>query len=149
MNSKVGQDGQNAKSGSASDDSSLLIACEKEEKKVVRKSFRVPVPHGLVTLSFEGQKHPVKDLSMYGVGLSVSRPDAFAVGSVLEGVQITFPDRSFLVDIRVVHISAYEGDTLLCGMEIIHTHDSGYIDWMTRVVSEIKTSVLSTVTKSS
>lgn len=147
MNSKVGQGDQDAVTGP--DDSSLLIACESEGKKVVRKSFRVPVPSGLVNLIFEGKKHPVKDLSMYGVGLSVTRPDAFVIGSVLEGVQITFPDQSFLVDVRIVHISAYEGDSLLCGMEIVHTHDSGYIDWMTRVMSEIKTSVLSTVTKSS
>ena len=86
---------------------------------------------------------------MYGVGLAVTSPDAFSVGSVLQSVQITFPDRTFLVDVRVVHISAYEGDSLICGMEIIHTHDSGYIDWMTRVISEIKTSVLSTVKKTS
>lgn len=143
MNSKVGKDEQTG------DDSSLLIACENEGKHVVRKSFRVPIPHGLVTLSTGGRKHNVKDLSMYGVGLAVTRPDDFMVGDVLDSVQIVFPDKTFLVDVRVVHISAYEGDALICGMEIINTHDSGYIDWMTRVISEIKTSVLSTVTKSS
>jgi hypothetical protein len=149
MNSKVGQDGQAGKTASTGDDPSLLIACEGESKHVVRKSFRVPIPHGLVTLDHGGRQHVVKDLSMYGVGLAVTSPDAFSVGSVLQSVQITFPDRTFLVDVRVVHISAYEGDSLICGMEIIHTHDSGYIDWMTRVISEIKTSVLSTVKKTS
>lgn len=141
MSSKPGQD--------AGDDSSLLIASENEEKHFVRKSFRVPIPQGLVTLNHGGRKHAVKDLSMYGVGLAVTRPDDFNVGAVLESVQITFPDKTFLVDVRVVHISAYEGDSLICGMEIIHTHDSGYIDWMTRVISEIKTSVLGAVAKSS
>jgi hypothetical protein len=149
MNSNAGQGGQDAKKGSASDEGSLLIACENEGKTVVRKSFRVPVPAGLVTLDHGGRKHLVKDLSMYGVGLSVTSPDAFTIGDILESVRITFPDRTFLVDVRVVHISPYEGDTLICGMEITHTHDSGYIDWMTRVISEIKTSVLSSVTKSS
>lgn len=141
MSSKPGQD--------AGDDSSLLIASENEEKHFVRKSFRVPIPQGLVTLDHGGRKHAVKDLSMYGVGLAVTSPDDFSVGAVLESVRITFPDKTFLVDVRVVHISAYEGDSLICGMEIIHTHDSGYIDWMTRVISEIKTSVLGAVAKSS
>jgi len=149
MNSKVGQGDQDVKMDPAGEDSSLLIACEKEGKKIVRKSFRVPVPQGLVTMDHGGLKHSVKDLSMYGIGLSVTSPEAFSVGSLLEGVQITFPDRTFHVDVRVVHISPYEGETLICGMEIVNTHDSGYIDWMTRVMSEIKTSVLSTVTKSS
>lgn len=149
MNSKVGQGDQDVKMDSGSEDSSLLIACERDDKKIVRKSFRVPVPQGLVTMDHGGVKHCVKDLSMYGIGLSVTSPDAFTVGSILEGVQITFPDRSFHVDVRIVHISPYAGDTLICGMEIINTHDSGYIDWMTRVMSEIKTSVLSSVTKSS
>ena len=143
MKSKVGKDEQTG------DDSSLLIACENEGKHIVRKSFRVPIPHGLVTLDSGGRKHNVKDLSMYGVGLSVTSPDAFKVGEVLDSVRIVFPDKTFLVDVRVVHISAYEGDTLICGMEIINTHDSGYIDWMTRVISEIKTSVLGTVGKPS
>lgn len=149
MNSKVGQDEQGAKVDRTAEDSSLLIACDNDGKKVVRKSFRVPVPHGLVTMNHDGLKHSVKDLSMYGIGLSVTSPDAFVVGSVLNDVQIVFPDRSFHVDVRIVHISPYEGETLICGMEIINTHDSGYIDWMTRVVSEIKSSVLSSVTKSS
>jgi hypothetical protein len=149
MNSKVGQGDQDVNRDSGDEDSSLLIACEKDDKKIVRKSFRVPVPQGLVTMDHGGVKHCVKDLSMYGIGLSVTSPDAFTVGSILEGVQITFPDRSFHVDVRIVHISPYAGDTLICGMEIINTHDSGYIDWMTRVMSEIKTSVLSSVTKSS
>jgi hypothetical protein len=109
----------------------------------------VPIPQGLVTLDHGGRKHAVKDLSMYGVGLAVTSPDDFSVGAVLESVRITFPDKTFLVDVRVVHISPYEGDSLICGMEIIHTHDSGYIDWMTRVISEIKTSVLGAVAKSS
>ena len=145
MNSKVGQGG-NGPAG-AGEDSSLLI--DNEDKKVVRKSFRVPVPQGLVTMNHGGLNHSVKDLSMYGIGLAVTGPDAFTVGSILEGVQIIFPDRSFHVDVRIVHISPYEGETLICGMEIINTHDSGYIDWMTRVMGEIKTSVLSSVTKSS
>lgn len=149
MNSKVGQDEQGAKVDRTAEDSSLLIACDNDGKKVVRKSFRVPVPHGLVTMNHDGLKHSVKDLSMYGIGLSVTSPDAFVVGSVLNDVQIVFPDRSFHVDVRIVHISPYEGETLICGMEIVNTHDSGYIDWMTRVVSEIKSSVLSSVTKSS
>lgn len=122
---------------------------ENEDKNIVRKSFRVPVPRGMVTLTYNEQEHPVRDLSMYGVGLTVTRPDIFTVGSILEGVCITFPDRTFLVDIRVVHISAFEGEALLCGMEIINTHDSGYIDWMTRVIAEIKLSMLSTLTKPS
>lgn len=149
MNSKVGQGEQGAKVERTAEDSSLLIACDNDGKKVVRKSFRVPVPHGLVTMNHDGLKHSVKDLSMYGIGLSVKSPDAFVVGSVLNDVQIVFPDRSFHVDVRIVHISPYEGETLICGMEIVHTHDSGYIDWMTRVVSEIKSSVLSSVTKPS
>ncbi|PKN40381.1 MAG: hypothetical protein CVU60_16230 [Deltaproteobacteria bacterium HGW-Deltaproteobacteria-18] len=149
MNSKVEQGDQGAKVNQTGEDSSLLIACDNEGKKVVRKSFRVPVPHGLVTMSHNGLKHSVKDLSMYGIGLSVTSSDAFVIGSILEGVQIVFPDRSFHVDVRIVHISPYEGDTLICGMEIINTHDSGYIDWMTRVVSEIKSSVLSSVSKPS
>lgn len=149
MNNKVGQDGQVDQTVSTGDDSSLLIACEKEGKHVVRKSFRVPIPAGLVILDHGGHKHQVKDLSMYGVGLSVTSPDDFSIGSVLEGVRISFPDRTFLVDVRVVHITGNEGDSLICGMEIIHTHDSGYIDWMTRVISEIKTSVLGTVKKNS
>lgn len=149
MNSKVGQGDQGAKMGQTGEDSSLLIACDNEGKKVVRKSFRVPVPKGLVTMNHNGLKHSVKDLSMYGIGLSVTSPDAFVIGSILEGVQIIFPDRSFHVDVRIVHISPYEGETLICGMEIINTHDSGYIDWMTRVVSEIKSSVLSSVSKPS
>lgn len=145
MSSKQeGQAGQ-----TAGDDSSLLIACENEGKHFVRKSFRVPIPHGLVTLDHGGQRHAVKDLSMYGVGLSVTSPDDFTIGAVLEGVRITFPDKTFLVDVRVVHISPYEGDSLICGMEIVNTHDSGYIDWMTRVISEIKTSVLGAVSKTS
>ena len=53
------------------------------------------------------------------------------------------------MDVRVVHITGNGGDSLVCGMEIIHTHDSGYIDWMTRVISEIKTSVLGAVKQSS
>jgi hypothetical protein len=146
MNSKTGQEEQGGRTGQAGEDPSLLTACENQGKQhIVRKSFRVPVPQGLVTLNFGGQQHPVKDLSMYGVGLVVDSPTAFAVGSVLKDVRIVFPDQSFLVDIRVVHISAYEGDSLICGLEIVNTHDSGYIDWMTRVVSEIKTSVLSSV----
>ena len=145
MNNKVGQDGQVDPNTSNGDDSSLLIACEKEGKHVVRKSFRVPIPAGLVTLDHGGRQHQVKDLSMYGVGLAVTSPDDFSIGMVLESVRITFPDRTFLVDVRVVHISGNGGDSLICGMEIIHTHDSGYIDWMTRVISEIKTSVLGTV----
>jgi hypothetical protein len=149
MNSKVGQGDQGAKMDQAGDDSSLLIACESEGKKVVRKSFRVPVPQGLVTMNHGGMRHSVKDLSMYGIGLAVTDPATFVIGEVLEGVLITFPDRSFHVDVRIVHISPYEGETLICGMEIVNTHDSGYIDWMTRVMSEIKTSVLSSVTKSS
>ncbi len=148
MNSKVGQGGHDREMA-AGDDSSLLIASGNDEKKVVRKSFRVPVPHGLVTMNHGGLKHSVKDLSMYGIGLAVTSPDAFTVGNILEGVQIVFPDRSFHVDVRIVHISPYEGETLICGMEIINTHDSGYIDWMTRVMSEIKTSVLSSVGKPS
>ena len=149
MNSKVGQNGQAGQADSAGDDSSLLNACENKRKHVVRKAIRVPIPYGLVTLSSGGRKHIVKDLSMYGVGLSVTSPDDFSVGSVLESVQIVFPDKTFLVDVRVVHVSACEGGSLVCGMEIIHTHDSGYIDWMTRVISEIKTSVLGTVAKPS
>lgn len=149
MNSRRGQDDQDPKLDPAGEDSSLLISCEKEDKKVVRKSFRVPVPRGLVTMSHGGLSHSVKDLSMYGIGLAVTSPDAFTVGSILEGVQITFPDRSFHVDVRIVHISPYEGETLICGMEIVNTHDSGYIDWMTRVMSEIKTSVLASVAKPS
>jgi hypothetical protein len=149
MNSKTGQDDLEAKAGQTGKNSSLLSACENQGKQhIVRKSFRVPVPQGLVTLNFEGQQHAVKDLSMYGVGLAVDSPTAFAVGSVLKDVRIVFPDQSFLVDIRVVHISAYAGESLICGLEIVNTHDSGYIDWMTRVVSEIKTSVLSTVSSS-
>ncbi len=144
MDSKVGQNGQ---ADSAGDDSSLLIDCENEGKHVVRKAFRVPIPYGLVTLNTGGLMYIVKDLSMYGVGLSVTSPDDFSVGNVLKSVQIVFPDKTFLVDVRVVHVSAHEGDSLICGMEIIHTHDSGYIDWMTRVISEIKTSVLGTVKK--
>ena len=145
MSSKQeGQAGQ-----TAGDDSSLLIACENEGKHFVRKSFRVPIPQGLVTLDHGGQRHAVKDLSMYGVGLSVTSPDDFIIGAVLESVRITFPDQTFLVDVRVVHISPYEGDSLICGMEIVNTHDSGYIDWMTRVISEIKTSVLGAVMKTS
>ncbi len=126
-----------------------VFSMDNEDKNIVRKSFRVPVPHGMVTLTYNEQEHPVRDLSMYGVGLSVTKPDTFAVGSVLEGVSITFPDKTFLVDIRVVHISAFTGDTLLCGMEIINTHDSGYIDWMTRVIAEIKQTMLSNLSKSS
>lgn len=148
MNSKTGQDDQGGRPGQIGENTSLLTACENQGKNIVRKSFRVPVPQGLVTLNVEGRQHPVKDLSMYGVGVSVDNPTTFAVGSVLTAVRIVFPDQSFLVDIRVVHISAYEGDTLICGLEIVNTHDSGYIDWMTRVVSEIKTSVLSAVTSS-
>ena len=147
MSSKPGQEEQAGQT--AGDDSSLLIACENEGKHFVRKSFRVPIPQGLVTLNHGGRKHAVKDLSMYGVGLAVTSPDDFSIGTVLEGVEIVFPDKTFHVDVRVVHISPYEGDSLICGMEIINTHDSGYIDWMTRVISEIKTSVLSSVTKSS
>jgi len=149
MNGKVEQDGQKAKPASTGEEPSLLIACENEDRKVVRKSFRVPVPHGLVSLIHAGRRHSVKDLSMYGVGLAVDRPDAFRIGDILESVQITFPDQSFHVDVRVVHITAPEGDSLICGMEIVETHDSGYIDWMTRVITEIKSSVLSSVGKSS
>ena len=148
MNSKVGQ-GDDDQKMAAGEDSSLLIASGNEEKKVVRKSFRVPVPQGLVTMNHGGLKHSVKDLSMYGIGLAVASHDAFIVGTILEGVQIVFPDQSFHVDVRIVHISPYDGETLICGMEIVNTHDSGYIDWMSRVMSEIKTSVLSSVGKPS
>ena len=119
MNSKVGQ-GDDDQKMAAGEDSSLLIASGNEDKKVVRKSFRVPVPHGLVTMNHGGLKHSVKDLSMYGIGLAVTSPNAFTVGNILEGVQIVFPDRSFHVDVRIVHISPYEGETLICGMEIIN-----------------------------
>lgn len=142
MNHKTGQDGQGVGSG---DDSSRQPTAANQGKHFVRKSFRVPVPAGLVSLNHDGRTYKVKDLSMYGVGLSVQQPDILMVGSVLTGARISFPDQSFLVDIRVVHISACEGDNLVCGLEIINTHDSGYIDWMTRVVSEIKSSVLSAV----
>ncbi|MGE4442025.1 MAG: PilZ domain-containing protein [Desulfomicrobium sp.] len=148
MNSKSGQGGHDQPMDSG-ENTGLLIAGGNEEKKIVRKSFRVPVPKGLVTMNHGGMSHCVKDLSMYGIGLAVASPDAFTVGSILEGVQIVFPDRSFHVDVRIVHISPYEGEMLICGMEIVHTHDSGYIDWMTRVMSEIKTTVLSSVGKPS
>lgn len=145
MNHKTGQDGQSVRTDA---DASLPTASRKKGKHVVRKSIRVPVPKDLVTLVHGDLSFAVKDLSMYGVGLSVQRPDALMVGSVLTAARIIFPDQSFLVDIRVVHISACEGDSLVCGLEIINTHDSGYIDWMTRVIAEIKSSTPLAVTSS-
>lgn len=131
-----------------SHDSDLLIVSDNEERAVVRQSFRVPVPEGMVTFAYAGQTYTVIDLSMYGVGVSVNSPDAFVIGDTLEKAHITFPDTTFSVDTEIIHISPHSGDTLLCGMEIIRTHDTGFVDWMTRVITEIKSTVLASVTKS-
>lgn len=104
-----------------------------------RKFLRIPVAPGLVIFK-EGQKtYPVHNLSMYGVGISINDPTVFEIGDILEKVRIEFTDRFFSVDTRVVHISLHnDGKTLICGMEIVNTYDAGYIDWMTRVISEMK-----------
>ncbi len=91
MNSKVGQ-GDDDQKMAAGEDSSLLIASGNEDKKVVRKSFRVPVPHGLVTMNHGGLKHSVKDLSMYGIGLAVTRGLSDAGRQPRKGPEAQTPD---------------------------------------------------------
>lgn len=129
----------------SADGDGLLITSVPEDLQIVRQSFRVPVPHGVITLSFDGRSYIVKDLSMYGVGVAVDSPDIFSAGDVLHGAQIVFPEKIFTVDIKVIHISPHDAGGLVCGMHISEPLNAGYIDWMTRVVQEIKASVLNSV----
>ncbi|NLV96382.1 MAG: hypothetical protein GX043_03465 [Desulfovibrionales bacterium] len=129
------------------DDSELLIVNDNEDHTVVRQSFRVPVPSGMVTFGHAGKRYTVIDLSMYGIGVAVDAPDAFIVGDVIQKSEIVFPDASFSVDVEIIHISPHPTEALLCGMEIVHTHDSGFIDWMTRVIAEIKSTLFTSTGK--
>lgn len=122
-------------------DAGLIISCE-EVAPIVRKSFRVPLEGGMVTCVLKGKSYNAVDLSMYGIGLEVLDPEDFHIGEVIPSVSIQFSDKSFLVDIRVIHISPHEGDKLICGLQIVHTHDAGYVDWMTRVITEMKAAML-------
>lgn len=125
----------------------LLITPDDEDLQVVRQSFRVPIPEGLVSVSFNGRSFPVKDLSMYGIGMYVEAADTFEIGEELRGLSIIFPDQAFLVDATIIHISPGDETGLICGVNITRPHDAGYIDWMTRVIREIKASVLTTMQK--
>ena len=64
---------------------------------------------------------------MYGLGLAVLDPEDFRVSEVISSASIQFSDKAFLVDVRVIHISP---------------HDGGYVDWMTRVIAEMKAAML-------
>lgn len=123
------------------DDAGLLITCEDVEP-IVRKSFRVPLDEGMVTCVLKGKSYNVADLSMYGLGLAVLDPEDFRVSEVISSASIQFSDKAFLVDVRVIHISPHDGDRLICGLQIVHTHDAGYVDWMTRVIAEMKAAML-------
>ncbi|NCD23981.1 MAG: PilZ domain-containing protein [Deltaproteobacteria bacterium] len=123
------------------DDAGLIITCD-EPEPIVRKSFRVPLDKGVVTCAVKGKSYNAVDLSMYGLGLEVPDPEEFRIGEDIPSVSIQFSDKSFLVDVRVVHISPHGGDSLICGMQIVHTHDAGYVDWMTRVIAEMKAAML-------
>ena len=126
----------------ADDEAGLIISCEEVEPNV-RKSFRVPLDQGMVTCVLNNKKYDTADLSMYGVGLHITDPEDFRIGEIISSARIEFPDRSFEVDVRVVHISPREGGKLICGMQIVQTHDAGYIDWMSRVIAEMKAAMLS------
>lgn len=82
---------------------------------------------------------------MYGIGMYIKTADAFEVGEDLLSLNIVFPDQTFLVDARIIHISPGDETGLVCGVNITRPHDAGYIDWMTRVIREIKASVLMTM----
>lgn len=129
------------------DDAELLIVGDADERTVVRQSFRVPVPPGMVSFAHGGQTYPIIDLSMYGIGVGIETPDAFVIGNMVQEAKIIFPDASFSVDVEIIHISPHPTEVLLCGMKIVHTHDSGFIDWMTRVIAEIKTAIFASVSK--
>lgn len=126
---------------STGDDDGLIISCEDVEP-VVRKSFRVPLEEGLVTCTLKGKSYNAVDLSMYGAGLRIYDPEEFVIGETISSCSITFSDRTFLVDVQIIHISPREGEKLVCGLQIIHTHDAGYVDWMTRVIAEMKAAML-------
>lgn len=124
------------------EEAGLIISCE-EVKPNVRKSIRIPLDEGIATCVLNNKVFSVRDLSMYGVGLRIASPDDFCVDDVISLVRIEFSDRSFEVDVRIAHISPHEDGTLTCGMEIVHTYDAGYIDWMTHVINEMKSAMLS------
>ncbi len=124
------------------DDDGLIITCEDAAEPVVRKTFRVPMDEGVVSCEVQGKSYSVADLSMYGVGLRVFDPEDFRIGEVIPRGRIEFSDQAFLVDVQVIHVSPRDGDQLVCGLHIVHTHDAGYVDWMTRVIAEMKAAML-------
>lgn len=124
------------------DEDGLIITCEDAVEPVVRKTFRVPMDEGVASCAVQGNSYSVVDLSMYGVGLRILDPEDFRIGEVIPRGSIEFSDRSFLVDVQVIHVSPHDGDQLVCGLRIVHTHDAGYVDWMTRVIAEMKAAML-------
>ena len=109
-----------------------------EDGKIVRQSIRVPVPPGMVNFDYQGQRYIILDLAMYGIGIEVQSPDIFQVGDVLQQTKIVFPDTLFSVDVAVIHNTVHDLGSFICGLQIVQTHDSGYIAWMSRVIEEIK-----------
>lgn len=129
-------------------DDTMLLAND-DDDLVVRRSFRVPVPKAMVLFTVDDQQFEVLDLSMSGMGIRIDDPDLFRSGTVLRGGRVTFPDKSFNVDVEVIHISPYDTKSLILGVNIVEILDSGYVDWVSRVIQEIKTSVLSLFKKAS
>jgi len=120
-----------------------VLLANDDDDIVVRRSFRVPVPKSMVSFTVDNQEFEILDLSMSGMGIRIDDPDLYSIGSVLRGGRVTFPDKSFNVDVEVIHISPYDTRSLILGVNIVEILDSGYVDWVSRVIQEIKTSVLS------
>lgn len=129
-------------------DCGLILGPTEEKKHIVRKTFRIPLAEGMVDVMANGKKFSAVDLSMYGVGIALSSADEFHIGQVVQDVLIVFSDdKSFLVDTKVIHVSLREEEQVVCGMQIITTHDNGYVGWMTQVISQMKSQVLSVLSQ--
>lgn len=111
-------------------------------KKTERKTIRVPVPQGLVSFDHQGQEYTIVDLSMFGIGIAIDSPDIFNIGDILKKAKITFPDAVFSVDVAVIHNTPHANHNFVSGLQIVHTYDSGFIDWTSRVIEEIKSTGL-------
>lgn len=123
------------------DDDGLLITVATEDEAVVRAVYRVPVSTGRIFCVIKDKEYPVLDVATFGLGLEVYDPWEFQVGAKMSGVRIIFPDRVFVVDAEIVHVSPHDGDKIVCGLRVMSSVDTDYAECMGRILTEIKSMV--------
>ena len=87
-------------------------------EKITRHSFRLPISgEGRLTARINNESFDVVNLSAYGMGIRLTKPNLFKLCDAVDGIELKLADATLRIDGKVVQISPLDAEDYICGIQ--------------------------------